>query len=412
MRISRNVNSLFDLDWYSKESKIDFGSIEEAVNHYIEKGESKGYFPNPIFDPEYYRDKYGLDEKVNAFMDFCESGLASNKNPNSLFLSDWYKWQNPESEPYPHPIFHYISVGGEKFLDPSPFVDMEMVRRTQGEGGGGVALLSLILKGKYDSGLGISHSYEQLASSQRRFIDKNGIFIHKQKPANERKKCLVWVQCTLGTEFFKWYRKSDREWDLLLNFYDDSVKRSDLGDFVVSQRGTKFTAIFNIWRQTDFLDTYDYLMFIDDDLIFKYKDVDKCFNIVKQEGIDLSQPSLSKGSYCAWPVFFNAKSKGVRLTNGVEIMMPVFSKRCFSKAAPYFSMSVSGFGLDLLFAKLASDNKFRAAVVDEIKVSHYSEINQNTGAYYEMIRKNGINSKYELWSLVDKFGLETEFYEI
>lgn len=410
--MNRNFENLFDLKWYAKEAMKDFNSVFEAVQHYLTEGELQGCFPNPLFDPGYYRKQYNIKNDVNAFEDFCELGIELNRNPNAFFMSDWYKWQNPGSEVYAHPVFHYLSVGGVGFSDPAPFVDMEMVRRTANRVGDGVMLMNMIIKGDYHSKVGITTSYERLVSSQRKFLDKHGFNVHKQKPVKERRKYLLWVQCSLGTEFFDWYKDEAREWDLLLNFYDTGAGRSDLGDFVISQRGTKFTAIFNIWRHTDILDTYDYMLFIDDDLIFKYKDIDKYFSIISKECIDMSQPSLSKGSFCTWPVFYRAGFRGIRKVNGVEIMMPAFSRRCFDLIAPYFGISVSGFGLDLLFAKLVGDCGYKIAVVDTIKVSHNSEINQSAGAYYEMIRANGINSKYELWSLVTRFGLEAEFYEV
>ena len=410
MEVNRNLIDLFDLEWYSKEANTNFGSKKEAIQHYLEKGEALGCFPNPLFDPTFYRDRYHI-RNANSFVDFCDQGIKKNRDPNPLFLSKWYKWQNPTSEAYLHPLFHYLTIGDSLYIDPSPMVDMGMVRKTLDENLGGVALLNLIIKGEYTSYAGITKSFNQLVSKQRKFIKKCKFNIHKKKPVNARKKYLLWVQCRLGTEFFNWYQNGERNWDLLLNFYDNSSDRSFIGDYVLSQQGTKFTAIFNIWRQTDILDTYEYLLFIDDDLIFRYQDIDEYFNIISKINIDLSQPSLSKGSYCVWPVFFNSGRKGVRWTNGVEIMMPAFSKRSFNIMAPYFGTSVSGFGLDLLFAKLAKNNNFSVAVVDAVKASHFSEIDQSSGAYYEMLRSNGINSKYELWALIKRYNLEMDFYE-
>ena len=199
---------------------------------------------------------------------------------------------------------------------------------------------------------------------------------------------------------------------LLLNYYDNNQSRPDIGEYIVSQNGTKFTAIFNVWRYTNIFEGYEYILFIDDDLIFKYKSIDEYFNYINKNSLDLSQPSLTTGSYCVWPVLFNKRSKGYRTTNGVEIMMPAFSRNCLGIMAPYFGLSVSGFGLDLLFAKLAEENKLRVAVVDAIKATHNSVIDQNSGAYYELLRSYGINSKYELWSLIKRFNLDNELYQL
>lgn len=412
MHKSKVINELFDLDYYKVEAGEEFSSEQEALQHYLSIGEKSGFFPNPLFDPNYYYSRYHLDRNESAFCDFCDVGVTENRNPNAYFLSEWYAWQNPDSESYAHPVLHYLHVGGREFRDPSPWVDMVLVKRAEDNNVSGVSLLNKIIKGQHKSGIGVCDSQKQLVSMQRNFFDNIDFYIFKEKPVRTRRKYLLWVQCKVNTEFFNWYRSADRNWDLLLNYYDNNQTRPDIGEYIVSQNGTKFTAIFNVWRYTNIFQDYEYLLFIDDDLNFKYESIDEYFNFIDKNSIDLSQPSLTMGSYCVWPVFFNKRSKGYRRTNGVEIMMPAFSRRCLSVMAPYFGLSVSGFGLDLLFAKLAKENKFKVAVVDAIKATHNSVIDQNSGSYYELLRSYGINSKQELWSLIKRYNLENAFYQL
>jgi len=412
MHKSKLINELFDLDWYRVETGDEFSSKQEALQHYLSIGEKNGFLPNPLFDPNYYYSSYQLDRNESAFCNFCDVGVKENRNPNAYFLSEWYTWQNPESESYEHPVLHYLNVGGREFRDPSPWVDMVLVKRAENNNVSGVSLLNKIIKGQNDSGVGVCNSQKQLVSMQRNFIDDINFHIFKEKPVNAGRKYLLWVQCKVNAEFFNWYRSADRNWDLLLNYYDNNQSRPDIGEYIVSQNGTKFTAIFNVWRYTNIFEGYEYILFIDDDLIFKYKSIDEYFNFINKNSLDLSQPSLTTGSYCVWPVLFNKRSKGYRTTNGVEIMMPAFSRNCLGIMAPYFGLSVSGFGLDLLFAKLAEENKLKVAVVDAIKATHNSVIDQNSGAYYELLRSYGINSKYELWSLIKRFNLDNELYQL
>lgn len=406
------IDELFDLDWYKSETNNEFSSFHEALEHYRSFGEEAGYSPNPLFDPGYYRVHYSIGKNENAFCDFCDEGVKKCRNPNYYFLSEWYRWQNPESEAYAHPVMHYLGKGGKEFRDPSPYVDMTVVKRTEGGILDGVMLLSKIIRGQYESGLGVSDSQKQLVSKQRAFIDNIDLEVHKDLALGNKRKYLVWIQSRVGSEFFRWYRDGKRNWDLLINYYDSDPLRPDIGEYILSQRGTKFTAIFNVWRYANIFEGYEYIIFIDDDLQFKYKDIDKYFRFISENSIDLSQPSLTAGSYCVWPVFFNKRSKGYRCTNGVEIMMPAFSQRAISLMAPYFGLSVSGFGLDLLFAQLAEKNNFKVAVVDAIRATHNSVIDQSSGAYYELLRSFGINSKFELWSLMKRFDLDKEFYQL
>jgi len=409
---SELINKLFDLEWYRFETGDDFLSKQKALQHYLSIGEKSGFFPNPLFDPNYYYSHYQLDRNESALCDFCEAGVKENRSPNAYFLSEWYKWQNPDSESYEHPVLHYLSVGGREFRDPSPWVDMVLVKRAQDNSVSGVSLLNSVIKGQHISGVGICNSQKQLVAMQRKFFDDIDYHIVKEKSGGARRKYLLWVQCRLNAQFFNWYKNADRNWDLLINYYDSNQSAPDIGEYIVSQNGTKFTAIFNVWRYTNIFEAYDYILFIDDDLIFKYDSIDEYFNVIDKNSLGLSQPSLTKGSYGTWPVFFKQRSKGYRRTNGVEIMMPAFSRNCLGIMAPYFSLSVSGFGLDLLFARLAKENGLKAAVVDAVSATHNSVIDQNSGAYYELLRSYGINSKYELWSMIERFNLDKEFYQL
>ncbi len=179
------------------------------------------------------------------------------------------------------------------------------------------------------------------------------------------------------------------------------------------QRGTKFTGMFQCWQTfPEIFDRYDYVFFIDDDLVFSFDDVSVFFQKSSMYNLDISQPSLSKNSQCIWKCFFNSRFNGFRPTNGVEIMMPCFSKKVFKSVLPYFVYSVSGFGLDLVISKIASRYFFKSGVIDDIVVDHSKNIDQQSGSYYEMLRSFGINSKYELWRMIEMFDLELSLHEI
>ena len=140
------IHKLFDLDWYRAEAGEYFFSKEEALHHYFSIGEKSGFFPNPLFDPNYYYGSYQLDHNESAFCDFCDTGVKENRKPNAYFLPEWYSWQNPDSESYEHPVLHYLVVGGKEFRDPSPWVDMVAVKRAENNNVNGVLLLNKIIR--------------------------------------------------------------------------------------------------------------------------------------------------------------------------------------------------------------------------------------------------------------------------
>jgi hypothetical protein len=130
-----------------------------------------------------------------------------------------------------------------------------------------------------------------------------------------------------------------------------------------------------------------------------------------RSGLDLAQPSLTPNSHCVWPVFKQPLvGPNVRLVNGVEIMMPAASKFALEKAGWTFGRSVSGFGVDLLLGHEIVDRLGRkAGVVGSVIATHEKVIDDRGGQFYNYMRSIGINPKYELWVIMNDFGLNAEF---
>ena len=126
-----------------------------------------------------------------------------------------------------------------------------------------------------------------------------------------------------------------------------------------------------------------------------------------------AQPSLSANSHCIWELFYN-QGDTARKVDGIEIMMPVLSRDLMQLCAHHFQESVSGFGLDLLWAEIVKEmmpGRYMF-VIDEVQAVHDKPIDDAGGAYYENMRKNLINPKAELWNLVTKYELEHTFNSV
>lgn len=404
------IEKYIDIAWYAQVYGKKFKSNTEAIEYYLSEGELKGDFPNPLFDPTYYRTRYALDANQSSLFHYLKVGVDHHHRPSKYFDTEWYRWQNPDTQEYGCSILHYLHIGGKEYRDPCPEVDMIAFSRSYGQLGDGVVLTYLLTTGFFneDTTKSVTKDYIDLVTRQRIFLKEIKPKLKKSIDFPSKGRNLVFVQCAKDAEFWSWFKPDlYRNWDLLLNCYAGVFPETQVAEYVCDQPGTKFTGMFKFWLEfREIFDRYDYVFFIDDDLIFNFEDISIFFQLLESNELDIAQPSLTKKSYCTWQVFYNKQKSGTRQTNGVEIMMPALSRRARHLLLPYFLYSVSGFGLDLLMAKLARVNELSVGVIDDIVVSHEKKIDQTGGSYYEFLRNKGINSKFELARLIQLFGLE------
>lgn len=86
LALHKSPNEYFDPKWYLK---VNRDLIKRSVNpflHYIKVGEKEGRYPNPIFNPTVYRDKYmGPEDKGYALSHYLKYGDESLFDPGYKF---------------------------------------------------------------------------------------------------------------------------------------------------------------------------------------------------------------------------------------------------------------------------------------------------------------------------------------
>jgi hypothetical protein len=273
--------------------------------------------------------------------------------------------------------------------------------------------LEAIQKGLRSVALGVYESWSDLERAQSDFIDAICVARVRDDRALSRRKNLVFLQTGLQSTHRDWYTDAPRSWDLLVNYYEARGFDPGFGDAVFFQAGTKFTAAHTLLSYyPDVLADYDYVLFLDDDILVSMGALDSLFSACRLNDLDLAQMALSDRSHCVWDYAYARGRRGLRRLNGVEIMMPVLSRRALHVCVADFRQSVSGFGLDLLFGKkLASKDCSNVAIVDDIVVDHLRPIDDASGGYYSYLRSMHINPKAELWRLITQADLERRIRE-
>ncbi|MGX7872659.1 hypothetical protein ACVDG5_007265 [Mesorhizobium sp. ORM6] len=162
------------------------------------------------------------------------------------------------------------------------------------------------------------------------------------------------------------------EFDLIVSYYgsDPSAFRQPYENRV-DYKGGKWDGIHALLsQQPDLLDRYQYIWLPDDDLEADRATIETMFCNMRRLDLHIAQPALTLDSYYSHLPFLRSKSFEFRLVDRIEIMAPCLRADVLAKMLPLFKDSMSGFGLDHLWTRLAAQNLGTSAVFDALPVRH------------------------------------------
>ena len=118
-------SSLFDPGYYLQNDPQMNPLLVDPLIHYVETGWREGRNPNSLFVADWYRQTYQVPEDRDPLLDYIETGCRDGNNPHPLFLGDWYTHEYPESTIMGKtPLTHYILEGWRNGCNPNPFFDL------------------------------------------------------------------------------------------------------------------------------------------------------------------------------------------------------------------------------------------------------------------------------------------------
>ncbi|NGO89834.1 MAG: DUF707 domain-containing protein, partial [Halomonas sp.] len=125
----------------------------------------------------------------------------------------------------------------------------------------------------------------------------------------------------------EWLSTSASEYDVLISQYG-----VDADEKHHACNGGKWIGICDLFNSNpELLEKYDYFWFPDDDIQTDPSDVVDFFKTVQAHGFQLSQPSLTPQSVYAYRLTISNPRFNFRLTNFVELMMPLVHKDLLHK---------------------------------------------------------------------------------
>jgi hypothetical protein len=354
-----------------------------------------------LFDPAWYlaQNPDVAQAGCDPLQHYLEYGAWEMRNPNPLFDSDWYLETNPDvANARINPLVHYLTVGAAENRDPHPLFDTRTYREVCGPLPRQITPLAAFLSGARQSCAGVYLSVEALSAVQRHFLDR----VTVQTIVDRRGTASPWavfLQCGRSSLHPQWLTGAPRSWHLIANCYDDTYLQTIDADMILSQnQGTKFAAVYRILEDAPgFFDAYDYVLFLDDDLLVTEDAITQLFMIARSQDLKLAQPSLAPESAHTWSVLLTRPDSVMRTLNTVEVMMPLVSRDALRLGSYLFARSISGWGLDFALGDLVNRwfGSGRIAVIDAVSFLHAKTIDVARGAYYRMLHENQLSPLVE-----------------
>ncbi len=134
--------------------------------------------------------------------------------------------------------------------------------------------------------------------------------------------------------------------------------------------GGKFENLNALLAAEESLDSYDWLLVIDDDVELPHGFLDRFLFLCERFSLALAQPAHRLRSHAAWPVTRRRAGGVVHETSFVEIgPVTAFARATFPVLLPFPELRM-GWGLDVHWAALAREHGWRCGVVDAVSIRH------------------------------------------
>lgn len=186
----------------------------------------------------------------------------------------------------------------------------------------------------------------------------------------------------------------ERNWDCCVNYFGD--RPSDgAADEYFSGGENKYEGFWEFLERFGLADHYEYVLVLDDDLLFRPGDVSRYFDICHANAFYLSQPGLNWGSYFSHYVTLKNPFCRWRKVTFVEVMAPCFSRAALRDLKDTFLYTKSTWGIDLAWTEEVKQRE-SIYVIDDVPILHTRPIDPQNGAFYRKLRSWGISPYKEM----------------
>lgn len=117
------------------------------------------------------------------------------------------------------------------------------------------------------------------------------------------------------------YTKKNRNYETLVFQYSEFVPEENTYDFLIKQKGFKWS-LAKEWLKNNDYSKYDYIGFIDDDIITDIESLNYSLSLAKEKNSKIFQLSVTSDSDMFYKILKNNPDLVYSKTNFVEVMAP------------------------------------------------------------------------------------------
>jgi hypothetical protein len=186
------------------------------------------------------------------------------------------------------------------------------------------------------------------------------------------------------------YTKPNRLYETLVIQYESFVPEENTYDSLAEKKGFKWNLAKEYLPKLNYKD-YDYIGFLDDDLITDIENLNRAFSIAQKNNLKLFQLSVTNDSDMFWPILVNKPGIKYTKTNFIEVMGPFIHTSLIPVCLELWNKYdiYSGWGFDKVLCDLT---KTDAAVIHASQMYHPKK----TSSY------NKSSAFAEMYNLTDK----------
>ncbi len=225
---------------------------------------------------------------------------------------------------------------------------------------------------------------------------------------------IVIAPCGNKSNIFNTYwldKKEEKQFDLCLLFYHEKINNPELYkdvDYFYHLKDFKYHMLYKLFTevQPNWLQKYKYFYFLDDDVKISTDQINRMFALSSVFDSWISQASLSKNSFCSWPMFKQQPDSFCRFVGQIEVMAPLFNAISLEKCLPSFIGNKSSWGVDSIWSKILGYPEDKLIVFDDVIMQHTKEVGGG-----ELYQKIGIDPWKDWENINNKYGAKKQNYK-
>lgn len=192
--------------------------------------------------------------------------------------------------------------------------------------------------------------------------------------------------------------KNNRKYDLCFFYKQKNLENKKYSKFYFeSNFDCKFKDFYNIKNKINFR-KYDFIWFLDDDVLINYCDVDRFFKICKKYDLYLAQPAVRGDN----PEFDFLKSRSeilFRIVNFIDMRVPLFKSEFLFNNIDLIKNG--DLGLDWVFPKILDYRN--VAIIDDIEVLYLKKIEKYVEGKINLHELGSILSFYKIKPILSQY---------